>query len=63
MTKWYVYIYRRRLEPLLEEDGSESGSEDNKPTPTNPETQVTILHLDKTIAFVYYKIYNVNFFL
>ncbi|GBP08333.1 hypothetical protein EVAR_78804_1 [Eumeta japonica] len=33
---------RRRLEPLLEEDYSDSSSEDNKPTPTNPENQVAI---------------------
>ncbi|XP_048482039.1 uncharacterized protein LOC105393719 isoform X2 [Plutella xylostella] len=30
---------RRRLEPLMEEECSDSGSEDNKPTPTNPEEQ------------------------
>ncbi|XP_052737273.1 uncharacterized protein LOC112053688 [Bicyclus anynana] len=32
-------VFRRRLEPLLEEDGSDSGSEDNKPTPTNSDDQ------------------------
>ncbi|XP_026323454.1 uncharacterized protein LOC113232829 isoform X4 [Hyposmocoma kahamanoa] len=32
-------VFRRRLEPLLEEDCSDSGSEDNKPTPTNSEDQ------------------------
>ncbi|XP_049884492.1 uncharacterized protein LOC126379711 [Pectinophora gossypiella] len=30
---------RRRLEPLLEEECSDSGSEDNKPTPTNSDDQ------------------------
>lgn len=40
-------MFRRRLEPLLEEDGSDSGSEDNKPTPTNSDDQVntTSIHI------------------
>ncbi|CAG9783285.1 unnamed protein product [Diatraea saccharalis] len=33
-------VFRRRLEPLLEEECSDSGSEDNKPTPTNSDDQV-----------------------
>ncbi|XP_045489999.1 uncharacterized protein LOC111000695 isoform X1 [Pieris rapae] len=32
-------VFRRRLEPLLEEEFSDSGSEDNKPTPTNSDDQ------------------------
>ncbi|XP_013144372.1 PREDICTED: uncharacterized protein LOC106107903 [Papilio polytes] len=32
-------VFRRRLEPLLEEDCSDSESEDNKPTPTNSDDQ------------------------
>ncbi|CAK1548083.1 unnamed protein product [Leptosia nina] len=32
-------VFRRRLEPLLEEECSDSGSEDNKPTPTNSDDQ------------------------
>ncbi|XP_063393078.1 uncharacterized protein LOC134678432 [Cydia fagiglandana] len=32
-------IFRRRLEPLMEEECSDSGSEDNKQTPTNSEDQ------------------------
>ncbi|XP_072935296.1 uncharacterized protein PsGEF isoform X2 [Epargyreus clarus] len=32
-------VFRRRLEPLLEEDCSDSGSEDNKATPTNSDDQ------------------------
>ncbi|XP_026501209.2 uncharacterized protein Psgef isoform X1 [Vanessa tameamea] len=39
-------VFRRRLEPLLEEDGSDSGSEDNKPTPTNSEDQGSERGLD-----------------
>ncbi|CAH0699322.1 unnamed protein product [Spodoptera exigua] len=33
-------VFRRRLEPLMEEECSDSGSEDNKPTPTNSDDQV-----------------------
>ncbi|XP_073959244.1 uncharacterized protein isoform X2 [Choristoneura fumiferana] len=32
-------IFRRRLEPLMEEECSDSGSEDNKQTPTNSDEQ------------------------
>ncbi|XP_041974629.1 uncharacterized protein LOC121729951 isoform X2 [Aricia agestis] len=32
-------VFRRRLEPLLEEEFSESGSDDNKTTPTNSDDQ------------------------
>ncbi|XP_031769692.2 uncharacterized protein LOC113522879 isoform X3 [Galleria mellonella] len=32
-------VFRRRLEPLLEEECSDSGSEDNKQTPTNSDDQ------------------------
>ncbi|XP_038208625.1 uncharacterized protein LOC119829950 [Zerene cesonia] len=32
-------VFRRRLEPLLEEECSDSGSEENKPTPTNSDDQ------------------------
>ncbi|KAG6460793.1 hypothetical protein O3G_MSEX012214 [Manduca sexta] len=32
-------VFRRRLEPLLEEECSDSGSEDNKATPTNSDDQ------------------------
>ncbi|XP_013167250.1 PREDICTED: uncharacterized protein LOC106117464 [Papilio xuthus] len=32
-------VFRRRLEPLLEEEFSDSESEDNKPTPTNSDDQ------------------------
>ncbi|XP_053600694.1 uncharacterized protein PsGEF isoform X4 [Plodia interpunctella] len=32
-------VFRRRLEPLLEEEGSDSGSDDNKATPTNSDDQ------------------------
>ncbi|CAH2100363.1 unnamed protein product [Euphydryas editha] len=39
-------VFRRRLEPLLEEDGSDSGSEDNKPTPTNSDDQGSERGLD-----------------
>ncbi|CAH0722202.1 unnamed protein product, partial [Brenthis ino] len=41
-----VDVFRRRLEPLLEEDGSDSGSEDNKPTPTNSDDQGSERGLD-----------------
>ncbi|KAL4721124.1 hypothetical protein ACJJTC_009404 [Scirpophaga incertulas] len=34
-------VFRRRLEPLLEEECSESGSEENKHTPTNSDDQVS----------------------
>ncbi|VVC92444.1 unnamed protein product [Leptidea sinapis] len=33
-------VFRRRLEPLMEEEFSDSGSEDNKATPTNSDDQV-----------------------
>ncbi|CAH2989797.1 unnamed protein product [Chilo suppressalis] len=39
-------VFRRRLEPLLEEDCSDSGSEDNKPTPTNSDDQGSRLGAD-----------------
>nr|XP_032516003.1 uncharacterized protein LOC116769083 isoform X6 [Danaus plexippus plexippus] len=42
-------VFRRRLEPLLEEDGSDSGSEDNKPTPTNSEDQGSERGLDADV--------------
>lgn len=37
-------VFRRRLEPLLEEECSDSDSEDNKPTPTNSDDQVNIFN-------------------
>ncbi|CAG9575463.1 unnamed protein product [Danaus chrysippus] len=43
-------VFRRRLEPLLEEDGSDSGSEDNKPTPTNSEDQDSERGLDADVC-------------
>lgn len=33
-------VFRRRLEPLMEEEFSDSESEDNKQTPTNSDDQV-----------------------
>ncbi|KAM3956262.1 LOW QUALITY PROTEIN: protostome-specific GEF [Aphomia sociella] len=39
-------VFRRRLEPLLEEDCSDSGSEDNKQTPTNSDDQGSAHGLD-----------------
>ncbi|XP_050553536.1 uncharacterized protein LOC118262712 isoform X3 [Spodoptera frugiperda] len=39
-------VFRRRLEPLMEEECSDSGSEDNKPTPTNSDDQDSERGLD-----------------
>nr|XP_049698567.1 uncharacterized protein LOC126053486 isoform X4 [Helicoverpa armigera] len=39
-------VFRRRLEPLMEEECSDSGSEDNKPTPTNSDDQGSERGLD-----------------
>ncbi|XP_059056507.1 uncharacterized protein LOC131850326 [Achroia grisella] len=39
-------VFRRRLEPLLEEECSDSGSEDNKQTPTNSDDQDSARGLD-----------------
>ncbi|KAL0850554.1 hypothetical protein ABMA28_012329 [Loxostege sticticalis] len=39
-------VFRRRLEPLLEEECSDSSSEDNKATPTNSDDQGSVHGLD-----------------
>ncbi|XP_037871828.1 uncharacterized protein LOC101741920 isoform X4 [Bombyx mori] len=43
-------VFRRRLEPLLEEEFSDSGSEDNKPTPTNSDDQGSGRGLDADVC-------------